>query len=251
MRPIVGNLSPPAYRSYEVAALRGGRTRRATGRGPARRRINPTDVAKATQQHKTARDSINSTALPEEFASEFADYHRGAFAYDQGKEHWDEARNAWEDLLKRPEQDRHYYRAALRIRPFNKLIEEKRFVARVYTKSRLHACLARRCPKKRASSESLPNQLSGFTSYVILIPMVVMMTVVAVVIVAMPAVPIGRWPIIVAIVRIWSVITIGVIPIVPRIAVIASRESKPNSDRNLSVRTLHRNESQSTCHQCY
>ena len=77
-------------------------------------RINPTDVAKATQQHKTARDSINSTALPEEFASEFADYHRGAFAYDQGKEHWDEARNAWEDLLKRPEQDRHYYRAALR-----------------------------------------------------------------------------------------------------------------------------------------
>ncbi len=77
-------------------------------------RIKPADVAKATQQHKTARDSINSTALPEEFASEFADYHRGAFAYDQGKEHWDEARNAWEDLLKRPEQDRHYYRAALR-----------------------------------------------------------------------------------------------------------------------------------------
>jgi hypothetical protein len=71
-------------------------------------RIKPTDIAQATQQHKTARDSINSTTLPDEFASEFADYHRGAFAYHQGKEHWDEARKAWEDLLKRPEQDRHY-----------------------------------------------------------------------------------------------------------------------------------------------
>jgi len=71
-------------------------------------RIKPAGVAKAAQQHKTARDSINSTALPEEFASEFADYHRGAFAYHQGKEHWDKARNAWEELLKRPEQDRHY-----------------------------------------------------------------------------------------------------------------------------------------------
>jgi hypothetical protein len=70
--------------------------------------IKPTDIAKATQQHKTARDSIDSTSLPDEFASEFADYHRGAFAYRRGKEHWDEARKAWEDLLKRPEQDRHY-----------------------------------------------------------------------------------------------------------------------------------------------
>jgi hypothetical protein len=71
-------------------------------------RIKPADTAKAMQQHKTARDSIDSTSLPDEFASEFADYHRGAFAYHRGKEHWGEARQAWEDLLKRPEQDRHY-----------------------------------------------------------------------------------------------------------------------------------------------
>jgi hypothetical protein len=56
-----------------------------------------------------------------------------------------------------------------------------------------------------------------------------------------PAVPIVR-PII-TIVRIRSVIAIGVIPIITRIA-------NPNSDRDLSVRTLHWNESQPTCHQC-
>ena len=66
-----------------------------------------------------------------------------------------------------------------------------------------------------------------------------MMTVVAVI--TVPAVPIVR-PII-AIVRIWSVIAIGVIPIITGIA-------NPNSDRNLSDRTLHGDESQSTCHQC-
>jgi hypothetical protein len=66
------------------------------------------DIAKATQQHKAARDLIDSTSPPDEVASEFADYHRGAFAYRHGKEHWDEARRAWENLLKRPEQDRHY-----------------------------------------------------------------------------------------------------------------------------------------------
>src|SRR5439155_13513045 len=36
------------------------------------------------------------------------DYHRGAFAYRRGQEHWGEARQVWEELLKRPEQDRHY-----------------------------------------------------------------------------------------------------------------------------------------------
>ena len=67
-----------------------------------------------------------------------------------------------------------------------------------------------------------------------------MMTVVAV-IVTMPAVPVVRWSIIGAIVRIWSVVSIRIISIaVARIA---------NSDRNLSVRTLHGNESQSTYHQ--
>jgi uncharacterized membrane protein len=77
--------------------------------------------------------------------------------------------------------------------------------------------------------------------YVNLVPMVViMMTVVAVV--TMAAVPVVRWPIIVAIVRIWSVVSIRIISVsVTRIA---------NSDRNLSIRTLHGNESQSTCHQC-
>ena len=80
-------------------------------------------------------------------------------------------------------------------------------------------------------------------SYVNLVPMVIMMTMVAV-IVAMPTVPIVRWPIIVAIVRIRSVIAIWVIPIIAGIA------SNPDSDRNLSVRALHWNETQSSCHQC-
>jgi hypothetical protein len=67
-----------------------------------------------------------------------------------------------------------------------------------------------------------------FISYVSLIPItVVMMTMVAVII-AMPTVP-------VVIVRIRSVIPIGVIPVITG--------ANPNSDRNLSVRTLHGNES--------
>lgn len=70
-------------------------------------RIKPVDPAKATQQHKDARIMImGSSPLPPEFDSEFADYHRGAWAFHNEK--WDEARKAWEDLLKRPEQDRHY-----------------------------------------------------------------------------------------------------------------------------------------------
>jgi hypothetical protein len=70
-------------------------------------RIKPGDVAKATQQHKDARVMImGSSPLPPEFDSEFADYHRGAWAFHN--KNWDEARKAWEDLLKRPEQDRHY-----------------------------------------------------------------------------------------------------------------------------------------------
>jgi TolA-binding protein len=75
-------------------------------------KIKPPDTAKAKQQHKDARDALDSTfagtfkPLPAEFDSEFADYHKGAAAYLT--QQWDQARAAWEDLLKRPEQDRHY-----------------------------------------------------------------------------------------------------------------------------------------------
>ena len=75
-------------------------------------RIKPADPAKAKEQHKQARGALDATAsgtptpLPGEFDSEFADYHKGAVAYLNKQ--WDEARAAWENLLKRPEQDRHY-----------------------------------------------------------------------------------------------------------------------------------------------
>jgi hypothetical protein len=69
-------------------------------------RIKPPDPTKATEQHKLARETITSTSPTAEFDSEFADYHRGAGAFLN--KNWDEARKAWEDLLKRPEQDRHY-----------------------------------------------------------------------------------------------------------------------------------------------
>ena len=77
-------------------------------------RIKPSDPTKATQQHEAARKVLLALQAngpgdtPEEFASEFADYHRGAIAYRLGKEHWAEARAAWEGLLKRPESERHY-----------------------------------------------------------------------------------------------------------------------------------------------
>lgn len=77
-------------------------------------RIKPTDSGNATQQHQAARDLIASTddkqtaVLPEEFDSEFADYHRGAFAFRLGKSHWEDARKAWEALLNRPAEERHY-----------------------------------------------------------------------------------------------------------------------------------------------
>lgn len=69
-------------------------------------RINPPDPAKAKEQHKLAREIITSASPTPEFDSEFADYHRGAAAFLN--KNWEEARKAWEDLLKRPEQDRHY-----------------------------------------------------------------------------------------------------------------------------------------------
>src|SRR5215475_13582339 len=75
-------------------------------------RIKPNDPAKAKEQHKQARAALDATAsgtptpLAPEFDSEFADYHKGAAAYLN--QQWGEARAAWENLLKRPEQDRHY-----------------------------------------------------------------------------------------------------------------------------------------------
>jgi hypothetical protein len=77
-------------------------------------RLKPSDPAKAGQQHEAARQVLlalpekDPGAAPDEFASEFADYHRGAIAYRLGKEHWADARAAWEGLLKRPEGERHY-----------------------------------------------------------------------------------------------------------------------------------------------
>ena len=75
-------------------------------------RIKSADPAKAKEQHKQARAALDATAsgtptpLAAEFDSEFADYHKGAAAYLN--QQWNEARAAWENLLKRPEQDRHY-----------------------------------------------------------------------------------------------------------------------------------------------
>lgn len=77
-------------------------------------RIKPADSAKATQQHEAARKFLvepadtRSGSLPEEFLSEFSDYHRGAYAYALGREHWGEAKTHWENLLKRPAGERHY-----------------------------------------------------------------------------------------------------------------------------------------------
>ena len=78
------------------------------------KRLSPPDAAAAMQQHEAARQLIETTdantsaQLGAEFPSEFADYQRGAFAYRRGPEHWAEARAAWEALLHRPEQERHY-----------------------------------------------------------------------------------------------------------------------------------------------
>ena len=76
-------------------------------------RIKPSDPERAAAQHEAARRliaaAVNGKAsdpLPEEFPSEFADYHKGALAYKLGQ--WDEARSAWEALLNRPAEERHY-----------------------------------------------------------------------------------------------------------------------------------------------
>jgi hypothetical protein len=77
-------------------------------------RIKPPDPEKAKAAHQTSRDLLTgekegaAELPPEEFPSEFADYHRGAFAFRRGAAHYEEARAAWEALLKRPEGERHY-----------------------------------------------------------------------------------------------------------------------------------------------
>ncbi len=76
--------------------------------------IKPADPTQATRQHKAARDAIavatesTATPLPEEQPSEFADYHKGAFAFHLGQKHYDEAATAWGALLKQPAEQRHY-----------------------------------------------------------------------------------------------------------------------------------------------
>ena len=73
-------------------------------------RIKPPDPAAARAQHSAMRQALGAagaTASPE-FASEFADYHRGAFAYRLGSAGYDDARKAWEALLARPAAERHY-----------------------------------------------------------------------------------------------------------------------------------------------
>jgi len=78
------------------------------------KRIQPADAAKAKAAHEAARQLVSTAKettaepLPEEFASEFADYHRGAFAFRKGEAHFTEARTAWETLLARPKEERHY-----------------------------------------------------------------------------------------------------------------------------------------------
>jgi len=70
-------------------------------------RIKPPDVAKARQQQIDARASAEgSSPLSAMLDSEFADYLRGAWAYNNKQ--WEEARKEWGNLLKRPEQERHY-----------------------------------------------------------------------------------------------------------------------------------------------
>ncbi len=77
-------------------------------------KIKPPEPAKAKAAHEAARQIVSTAKettadpLPEEFASEFADYHRGAFAFRKGAAHFAEAREAWEGLLKRPKDERHY-----------------------------------------------------------------------------------------------------------------------------------------------
>jgi hypothetical protein len=73
--------------------------------------IKPPDPVKAIDENNKARLAVTSPAtgpLGDEYDSEFADYHRGAYAYRQGPTHYDEAKKAWLALLNRPANERHY-----------------------------------------------------------------------------------------------------------------------------------------------
>lgn len=82
-------------------------------------RLKPFDAEASARQHVDARALIDGlqtakedetanakAAIAAEFPSEFADYHRGALLYEEGK--WEEASAAWQELLKRPPEERHY-----------------------------------------------------------------------------------------------------------------------------------------------
>lgn len=73
--------------------------------------IAPPDATLAIQQHARGREFLNSplaedAALPEEFDSEFRDYHLGAVAFRQGDVQ--AAKLQFENLLKRPARQRHF-----------------------------------------------------------------------------------------------------------------------------------------------
>lgn len=74
--------------------------------------VKAANPAEAARMHAAARAAVDATTrnhtapLPPELPSEFADYHRGAQAYRDGM--FKEAAAAWEALLKRPKEERHY-----------------------------------------------------------------------------------------------------------------------------------------------
>jgi tetratricopeptide (TPR) repeat protein len=75
--------------------------------------IQPPDVEKATGDHQFMREFLGNVTrgdpepvAPLEFASEFADYHRGALAFRSGN--FGQAVERWKTLLARPEGERRY-----------------------------------------------------------------------------------------------------------------------------------------------
>jgi hypothetical protein len=77
-------------------------------------RIKPADPQLALRWHMAARDAVaegnkrKTHDLPQEERSEFADYHRGALAFNRGKDQYQQARAEWQALLDRPPAERHY-----------------------------------------------------------------------------------------------------------------------------------------------
>lgn len=77
-------------------------------------RLTPKAPELARAAHEAARQIVSKAKitseaeLPTEYLCEFADYHRGAFAFRKGSAHFSEARLAWEALLNRPKEERHY-----------------------------------------------------------------------------------------------------------------------------------------------